>query len=314
VLLSIPSRRELATRTKCAFGLTRVSIVNGAQTAGAVAMAATSAAISADAKLLITIIEIGGATDDIGLRVTRARNHQNVVRGVDFAALDPNQERLRQELAMEGITYHYRPSAEARARRDDAFTLEEAAIALACLSFPVQSRAQVQDIRNRGQRVQNAVDYVVAAKREVGRLWEQEGAHYGQLFPTTLSGVRVCRCVRIFRFIDKILADTEMSENSYPRRMFFRHGRHFIMAFVGHQSSDLIQRPSPALSEPDCILLSQRTNELAELIYSQSQALQATKGYLSIFRNLTDSQPLADAVLVRMAERELRRGSTHTVT
>ncbi len=66
----------------------------------------------------MTLIEIGNGADDIGLKITRARNHQNVVRGVDFAALDPNQERLRQELAVAGITYFYRPSAEARARNE----------------------------------------------------------------------------------------------------------------------------------------------------------------------------------------------------
>jgi AIPR protein len=44
---------------RCTFGLTKVSIVNGAQTAGAVAIAASAGAISADAKLLITLIEIG---------------------------------------------------------------------------------------------------------------------------------------------------------------------------------------------------------------------------------------------------------------
>jgi len=126
----------------CVFGLKNVSIVNGAQTAGAIANASTAGEIPADAKVLITIIEIGQAKDDIGFRITRARNHQNVVRGVDFAALDPTQERLRQELAVVGITYHYRPSAEARARRHDAFTLEEAALGLACLSLPMLATRQ----------------------------------------------------------------------------------------------------------------------------------------------------------------------------
>ena len=49
-------------------------------------------------------------------------------------------------------------------------------------------------------------------------------------------------------------------------------------------------------------MISQQTNELAELIYAQSVPQQTFKGYLSIFRNLTDSQPLADAVLDRLAE------------
>ena len=283
---------------KCAFGLKNLSIVNGAQTAGAIVTATLAGEISPDAKLLVTIIEVGDGVDDIGLKITRARNHQNVVRGVDFAALDPNQERLRQELAAAGVTYFYRPSAEARARRDDAFTLEEAAVAMACLAFKVRTAAELQ----LHPKPINAIDHVVTAKKEIGRLWEQEGTIYGRLFPPGLSGVRVCRLVRIYRFIDHILADTERSENGYHRRMFFRHGRYFIMAFVAQRSADVISRPQLDLSHADQIVLSQRTNELSELIYAASEPLQAFKGYLAIFRNLTDSQPLANSVMQRLAE------------
>jgi hypothetical protein len=286
------------TAQRCAFGLNCFSIVNGAQTAGAIATATSAGAISPDAKLLITIIEIGNAADDLGMRITRARNYQSAVRGVDFAALDPKQERLRQELASAGITYFYRPSAEARARKDDAFTLEEAAVALACLGFMPRSSAELRQ----QPRPQNAVDFVVTAKKEVGRLWEQDGSLYGLLFPAGLSGVRVCRLVRMYRFIDYILASTERSENGYHRRMFFRHARYFIMAFVASRSPDVIQRAQLELSGTDQTMLSQRTNELAELIFAVSAPLQGFKGYLAIFRNLTDAQPLADAVLQRLAE------------
>ena len=290
---------------QCAFGLTNVSIVNGAQTAGAIANAALAGEISPDAKVLITVIEIGAGADDIGFRITRARNHQNVVRSADFAALDPNQERLRREMALAGITYHYRPSAEARARREDAFTLEEAAVALACLSVPVRTTAEVHALRIQRQPALNAVDFVVTAKKEVSRLWEQEGSIYSQLFPSTLTGLRVCRIVRIYRFIDQILAATEWSNNGYHRRMFFRHARYFIMAFVAHFSQDVMRREDFTLSVGDGgdqALLSQRTNTFAETIYALSETLQAEKGYLSIFRNLTDAQPLADAVLRRLTQ------------
>lgn len=291
---------------QCSFGVTNLSIVNGAQTAGAIATATLSGQLSPDAKLLITIIEIGDGADDIGLKITRARNHQNVVRGVDFAALDPNQERLRQELAAAGITYFYRPSAEARARRDDAFTLEEAAVAIACLAFKPRAAAEL----TQQPRPINAIDVVVTAKKEIGRLWEQEGSLYGQLFPATVSGVRVCRLVRVYRFIDRILADTERSENGYHRRMFFRHGRYFVMSFVALRSAEVIGRPQLELAPADQTLLSKRTNELAELIYGVSEQLQSFKGYLAIFRNLTDAQPLASTVLQRLSEQDAHQQST----
>lgn len=151
---------------------------------------------------------------------------------------------------------------------------------------------------------ENAIDFIITAKKEIGRLWDQDGAPYHALFPVHLSGIRMCRLVRIYRFIDQILASTERSENHYYRRMFFRHGRYFIMSFVAHCSGDVLNKPHHQLSDEDKTLLSQRVNDLAELIYVESEPLQAFKGYLSIFRNLTDSQPLADRVLARLAERD----------
>jgi hypothetical protein len=143
---------------------------------------------------------------------------------------------------------------------------------------------------------------VVAAKKEIGRLWEQDGTIYGQIFPATLSGLRTCRLVRIYRLVDRILAGSERSEGVYYRRMFFRHGRYFVMAFLAYHLPEVVQRPQIAISADDERMISQQTNELAELIYAQSVPQQMFKGYLSIFRNLTDSQPLADAVLDRLAE------------
>ena len=292
------------THDRCNFRLANVSIVNGAQTAGAIATAASQGTISPEAKILITIIETVNTQDDLGLRITKARNHQNVVRGVDFAALDPSQERLRQELAVSGFTYHYRPSAEARVRRHDSINIEDASLAIACLGFPVLTSTEIAATRTRGQRVSNAIDLVVTAKKELGRLWEQNGTIYSTLFNEGLSGVRLIRLVVIYRFIDQILASTELSETAYQRRMFFRHGRYFVMAIISHLSKDVFSKSSISISPKDSTLLSQRVNKLSEIIYVESSQYQAEKGYLAVFRNLTDSQPLADRVIVRLTERD----------
>lgn len=208
---------------RCRFRLHDASIVNGAQTAGSISNAACEGNISEDAKLMVTVIETSGGSDNISTRITQARNYQNVVRGVDFAALDPQQERLRQELAVMGVRYHYRPSADASVRRSNAFTLQDAALALACLSFPVLSSTATANERRNG----HAVEFLVVAKKEIGRLWEQDGTLYFKLFNQHLSGLSMWRKVAIFRFIDSILGSTEKSETTYVRRMFFRHGRYF---------------------------------------------------------------------------------------
>ncbi|WP_293339010.1 AIPR family protein [Microcoleus sp. CAWBG58] len=127
--ISLPSGHK---QESTQFTLRGFSVVNGAQTVGAIASVYNAnGSISADAKLLVTIIELGTETDNIGKKITGARNRQNAVRDVYFAALDPNQERLRQECMVSNIVYEYRPSAE---RNQHAITIEQAAIALACFS------------------------------------------------------------------------------------------------------------------------------------------------------------------------------------
>ncbi|OBQ33588.1 MAG: hypothetical protein AN487_20045, partial [Anabaena sp. CRKS33] len=95
------------------FTLEGFSVVNGSQTVGSIASVFNdNGAISPDAKLLVTIIELGTISDTIGVEITKARNTQNTVRDIYFAALDPNQERLRQECMVSNIVYQYRPSAD----------------------------------------------------------------------------------------------------------------------------------------------------------------------------------------------------------
>jgi hypothetical protein len=302
----------IASANGSTFKLEGFSIVNGAQTVGTIAI---SDNLSPDALVMITIIEIGPNADDIGIRITKARNYQNVVRGIDFAGLDPQQERLRQELASIGIKYHYRPSAEAKAIKVDAIKVEEAALALACMSFPIYSSSDLSVHKARGQKKENGVDYISTAKKEIGRIWEVEGVFYSKLFTDDLSGIRMCRIVNIFRFLDQILAGSEAAEGRYERRMFFRHGRYFIMAIIAHHCPDLIRKPEPQLSDDkqsngnivagDKTLLSQMANELSELIFSVSLPFNSERGYLAIFRNVGTSQELADGVLGRLPSKNM---------
>ncbi|WMJ07621.1 AIPR family protein [Nitrosomonas sp. sh817] len=285
------------------FQLEGFSIVNGAQTAGSIAI---SNNVSPDALVMMTIIEIGQNSDDIGIRITKARNYQNVVRGIDFAGLDPQQERLRQELASIGIRYHYRPSAEAKGIKTDSIKVEEAALALACMSFPLYDSHHLARLQTQGQKKENGVDYISAAKKEIGRIWEAEGTFYSKLFTDTLSGIKLCRIVNTFRFLDLILAASEASERGhYERRMFFRHGRYFIVATIAHHCPELMRKAEPVLSTDDKTAFSRMANELSELIFIESRSLNAYKGYLSIFRNIGTCQELADGVVAKLPAKNI---------
>lgn len=274
-----------ATTDRATFNVTGLSVVNGAQTVGSISSAVVGLGPApAGAKVLITLIEVGTAQDNLGPEITRARNTQNAVKGLHFAALDPQQERLRQELAVAGIEYRYRPTGEV-AQNPAAITLESAALALATLSGDTRT--------------------VVAAKKESGQLYDSNGAFYPHLFTATLSGIRLSRCVHIFKLVTDIFSNSERGESNARRRMFYRHGNLFVLHILARRFGALISKPEAVLSAPDKAALSRDALDLAELAYTAAEAMfPSSKGYLSLFRNSTDAEPLARDIMQRLAQRD----------
>jgi hypothetical protein len=278
------------TLEQATFHLEGFSIVNGAQTVGSISSARSiHGSVSADATALITLIEVGNTQPNPGSEITRARNTQNAVRGLHFAALDCEQERLRREMAVSGIDYHYRPSADA-GMAGNGITVEIAALALASLG--------------------GATRTVVAAKKESGQLLNCEGDFYSTLFHPGLAGIQLCRSVRIYQYLDGILNATENSETDLHRRSFFRHGRFFILHILSRRVRPLIEKAEQELSAPDQHELSRVLLEIAELTYTATDALfRRDKGCLAIFRNLTDAEPLAVDVMRRFSQLDAQRSA-----
>lgn len=275
--ISLPSGHK---QESTQFTLKGFSVVNGAQTVGAIAsIYNANGSISADAKLLVTIIEVGTATDSIGVKITKARNTQNAVHDVHFAALDPNQERLRQECMVSNIVYYYRPSADRNSQ--DGITIEQAAVALACFS--------------------GNTEIVVAAKREISQLYKR---YYSTLFSNQISGIMLCRYVRIFQYLDGIFSASENAATG-RQKIFYKRGRFFILDILGRRNKRLINKVEIELSDDDQIELSRIALELAELIYNiaESQFASDPKGYLAIFKSLTDVVPLKSRVMQELDSR-----------
>jgi hypothetical protein len=272
--ISLPSgHNQESTR----FTLEGFSVVNGAQTVGSIASVLNSnVSISAEAKLLVTIIEVGTQSDQIGVEITKARNTQNTVRDIYFAALDPNQERLRQECMVSNIVYQYRPSADSQ----DAITIEKAAVALACFS--------------------GNTEIIVAAKKDISQLYKR---YYSTLFSNELSGIKLCRYVRIFEYLDQIFTSYEKSLTN-KQKMFYRHGKFFILDILSRRNKSLINKPEFNLSQDDQTELSRIAEKLAEQIYTlaESKFSGDYKGYLAIFKSLTDVELLTSAVMQELAE------------
>lgn len=126
------------------------SIVNGAQTVGCIGEAALEdPALVADARVMVRFVSLENCPPDFASEVTRGTNTQNRVERRDFVALDSEQTRLREELAIDGVTYAIK-SGEASPDPTAGCSIVEATVALAC--------------------AQNSPEMAVQAKREIGRL------------------------------------------------------------------------------------------------------------------------------------------------
>ncbi|MBX4874444.1 AIPR family protein [Rhizobium bangladeshense] len=163
------------------------SVVNGAQTVGSIHAAhSIDPEVMGNATVSVRIIEIVEDDDAFGLDVTRNTNTQNSVEKRDFVALDPEQERIRQELRFDGIDYAYKSGA-AKGDPEKHFDLTEATIALACNSADVSLAVQ--------------------AKREISRLWDDiQKAPYRTIFNNAISGPQIWNLVQILRHVERDLA------------------------------------------------------------------------------------------------------------
>lgn len=133
-----------------AFRASGAFVVNGAQTVSTVGRFRGSAENLAKVRIPLRVISLAGASEDYGALITRTNNTQNRIEARDFVSQDPEQQRIRVELQIEGIEYHLARS-EGFKPSEIAFDLEEATVALACAT--------------------GESNLAVLAKREIGRFW-----------------------------------------------------------------------------------------------------------------------------------------------
>lgn len=222
------------------FECTGFCVVNGAQTVGSIHAAAHQDAAAVDKAFVSVRIITQSPTDGTFTSdVTRFTNTQNAIEKRDFVALDPEQERMRQELQVDGVEYVYK-AGSGTGPSGAKFDLTEATLALACSA--------------------EIVDLAVQAKREIGRLWEDIGKPpYKQLFNSSVTGPSVWELVRALRAIEDVL-QLEAKKYSGRDALVCIHGNRFIQwaAFraLGMKIGDSFDKFAARV--PDSVLASVR--------------------------------------------------------
>jgi len=249
------------------FKVRGLSIINGAQTVASAAefVRQYPGRSIDDAKVMLTLIK-APADGSFGKRVTKARNHQNPVQTANFASLDENQERLRQQIAHLGFEYHYRP--EALATGPTAITLDEALRVLA---------SQQHDPR-----------YAVWLKSEPARLANPDSAEYQALFANTLTGAALVNAVLCHRAIRALVVDYELRAPARSQeRLIYRHGIHVITAVMMKRLRNRIGAAAVVdVAEINALLSQADTlDQLRQQAFSLGQQRLTFEGPLAYFRN-----------------------------
>ena len=162
-----------------------VNVVNGAQTVGVIGTTSDLLGKPLEhAKLLVRLISLENCPEGFDKTVTRATNTQNRIGSRDFAALDPNQQRLSSEFLLDNLQYAFK-SGDAEPDDENGCSIVDATVALAC---------------------DTDLALAVQAKREIGRLWEDiEKEPYTLLFNERTSATNVWKAVQIMRCVERRL-------------------------------------------------------------------------------------------------------------
>ncbi|MFL0086748.1 AIPR family protein [Tenacibaculum maritimum] len=253
-------------------------IVNGAQTVGSIGSSFEQGIENVDnTNAFIKIISLENCPDGFGTRITKASNTQNKIDKKDFVSLDPQQDRIKTELALEGITYHFKRTDLNVVLDDENYTIEEATISLACFN--------------------SDVSLAVQAKREIGKLWDDISKKpYIDLFNSETRSFEIIRTIKVFRLVNKILLELQKKSSGRDKSHYIHSNRFILHIVLNSISRGQILNPA---SDFDTILngdfettikdFIQKSKDLVESKYPNSLIHQ-------VYRNFNKCRELKSAL------------------
>jgi hypothetical protein len=222
---SLKAPRSAASRTAGIFEFQGASIVNGAQTVSTLGRVEQDENLG-KVRVPIRIILLNGAPNNFGAEVTRTNNLQNRVEGRDFAAQDPQQARLQQEMGIEDIDYQFLRS-DTFVSSDRSCDIIEVTTALACATADSSLAVQL--------------------KTGIGRFFADiTRAPYKIIFNPLLSGAKAFNATIVQRRID---AWIENKKGDVPKRSGYPwgvliHGNRILAASVFKNiHGDILSKP-----------------------------------------------------------------------
>ena len=267
--------KDSTTNATGLFVLEGASLVNGAQTTETIGTTfMENPEQVAKANVMIQIIDLSNVDDGTAKQITKLSNTQNRIESKDFAALDPEQERLRTELAFSNYSYLYK-SGDNIINSDKQVSFDEAIVALACLKD---------------------ISYAVIAKNNVGALSEDiTKAPYKALVNAATNSYLLLNSVLYMREVEQYLQNKRERVLGNRERLVCIHANRYILHFILKEkvkdetfNSSIIEKKvikNDVHSSAERLI--KQTTELIDKLYPESYPA-------NIFKNTTKCRVLEE--------------------
>ncbi|MBS1943372.1 MAG: AIPR family protein [Bacteroidetes bacterium] len=293
-----------ANRQAGKFRVRGMSIINGAQTVGAIAQEAAAHYDAHPAEVLATFVCLETAPDDFGDRVTQSRNRQNAVDLEDFAALDERQSNWQNTLRMAGITYLVKQGEDDPSLSGTCFSAREIAPYLAC-----------------AVTTNDWTDYVVAAKTDKKKLFGREGfvsakdplrLAYRTLFADSLTARRMWRIVQVGRAVLNAVKGrsaepdpASLPPGTLPAREILTNAGWLILHVMFIRQKAVLDGAELVLTDAEKQTLSREVDLLADKLVTVVQANQNWgKQARALFENKTDCRTVKASLMAALAQQK----------
>lgn len=256
------------------FEVCGLKVVNGAQTAGTIGeYFKKNIGVETDATVMVRFISLKNCPDYFAVQVTKSTNTQNKVERKDFVALDPQQERLRTDFALEGTSYQYKRSSDSIITDEKNCGFEELIVALACSN--------------------TNIDYCINAKREVGKLWEDvTKTPYVEFFNSGLTTNKAWNSVYVHREVSTYLK-SQIGKYSGRKKGIYIHANLFIehMIFNLIDANFILGDKKEFKSYIDK-KIKENIEKIIENIFNYVEEKYSTSLIHQLFRNFTKTREI----------------------
>ncbi|MBD1864262.1 MULTISPECIES: AIPR family protein [Trichocoleus] len=272
-----------AARSSGIFAFKGASIVNGAQTVSSLSKVEDDLSLG-KVRVSIRVILLKTAPTGFGNEVTRTNNLQNRVEPRDFVAQDPEQKRLRQEMAIEGIDYQFVRGGSEDSNSTSTNTsceLIEVTTALACATTDP--------------------DLAVQIKTGTSRFFtDLTKPPYKTIFNPSTSGAKAFNATVVHRKIDDWI---EKKKHSLSKKSgivwgVLVHGNRILAAAVFKKfNANLSESISDFSKQLDQNKLEAFCDEVYDKMVSAIEAHYSTKFLANLFKNPTISKHVFELVV-----------------